>query len=132
MVDGQPESVVKIWHRGQEPQDADAKFRYMTANRVAPEPGATWRIAWPQHLGTENGASSGYTMPYFKRNLGRNNRDPDSWELIIEYYNRKQAGETGESQGRVLRIDDLARIAQNSALCFKAVHEAGYVIGDVK
>ena len=123
LVDGDPGLVLKIWHQGKTPQDADAKIRHLVSNPVEPEPGVTWHITWPQYLVTENGAIAGYTMPIL-------NPDED-WEAIVEYYNRRSARTTGAAQGRELRIDDRVRMARNLALGFKAVHEAGYVIGDV-
>ena len=44
MVDGDPDSVVKVWKPGRTPDDADAKLRYLVANPVTPELGANWRI----------------------------------------------------------------------------------------
>ncbi len=123
LVDGDPGSVMKIWHPGKTPQDADVKIRHLVNNPVRPELGATWHITWPQHMVTENGVIVGYTMPTL---------DPgESWEPIVEYYNRRAAQSTQVAQGRELRIDDRVRMARNLALGFRAVHEAGYVIGDV-
>ena len=123
LVDGDPGSVLKIWHQGKTPQDADAKIRHLVSNPVDPEPGVTWHITWPQHLVTENGVIAGYTMPILN--------PAEDWEPIVEYYNRRAAQSTAEAQGRELRIDDRVRMARNLALGFRAVHEAGYVIGDV-
>ena len=122
-VQGQPNSVMKIWKPGKKPQDADAKLAYMVSNRVEPELGATWRITWPQHVVRENGATVGYTMPLLPPS--------DFWEPMVEYYNRRAAESTEQEQGRELRIDDRIRMARNLALGFRAVHAAGYVIGDV-
>ena len=123
LVDGQSGSVMKIWRPGRTPQDANAKIRYMTANPVAPELGATWRITWPQQMVMENGVIVGYTMPILNPN--------ESWEAIVEYYNRRAAQNTGATQAREIQIDDRVRMALNLALGFRAVHDAGYVIGDV-
>lgn len=122
-VDGNPGSVVKIWHPGRTPQDADAKIPYMVSNPVTPDLGATWHITWPQRMVMENGTIAGYTMP----NLDRS----ESWEAIVEYYNRRAAQGTGAAQAREIQIDDRVRMALNLALGFRAVHAAGYVIGDV-
>ena len=122
-VDGQPNSVVKIWHSDTIPEDADIKIRYMVNNPVTPELGANWRITWPQHAVFENGAIAGYIMPKLDYTL--------PWVAIIEYYNSAAAESRGEAQARDILIDDRVRIAQNLALGFRAVHEAGYVIGDV-
>lgn len=123
LVEGDPGSVVKIWHPGRTPQDADAKLRHLLRNPVEPDLGATWQITWPQHLVQENGVTVGYTMPLL---------DPSaSWEPIVEYYNRRAAQATEQEQGRELRVDDRVRMATNLALGFRAVHAAGYVIGDV-
>ena len=123
LVNGQPGSVMKIWHPGKTPQDADVKLNHLVSNPVLPDMGASWHIAWPRHLVRENGVTVGYTMPIL---------DPgQSWEPIIEYYNRRAAQNTEQEQGRELRIDDRVRMARNLALGFHAVHTAGYVIGDV-
>ena len=122
-VDGQPDAVVKIWHDDAIPEDADIKIRHMVNNPVIPELGASWRITWPGHLVTENGNIVGYVMPKKDNTLG--------WKPIIGYYNQSAARGTGENQGREIRIDDRVRIASNLALGFRAVHEAGYVIGDI-
>ena len=123
LVAGDPGSVMKIWHPGRTPQDADAKLRHLLRNPVEPDLGATWQIAWPRHLVQENGVTVGYTMPLL---------DPGaSWEPIVEYYNRRAAQNTEQEQGRELRVDDRVRMATNLALGFRAVHAAGYVIGDV-
>ena len=123
LVDGAPEFVMKIWHPGKTPQDADVKIRHLVDNPVAPDLGATWHITWPRHLITENGVIVGYTMPTL---------NPDEhWEPIVNYYNRLAAQGTGAAQGRELRIDDRVRMARNLAIGFRAVHDAGYVIGDV-
>ncbi len=50
---------------------------------------------------------------------------------MVEYYNHLAARDTEREQGRELRIDDRVRMARNLALGFRAVHAAGYVIGDV-
>ncbi len=123
LVSGQPGSVMKIWHPGKTPQDAEAKLSHLVRNPVRPELGASWHITWPQHTVRENGVTVGYTMPIL---------DPgQSWEPIVEYYNRRAAQNTEQEQGRDLRIDDRVRMARNLALGFRAVHAAGYVIGDV-
>ena len=54
-----------------------------------------------------------------------------SWEPIVECYARRAAQTTEQEQGRELRVDDRVRMARNLALRFRAVHAAGYVIGDV-
>ena len=95
----------------------------MVNNPVGPELGATWHITWPRHMVVESGVIVGYTMPIL--NPG------ESWEPIVEYYNRRAAQSTEAAQGRELRIDDRVRMARNLALGFRAVHDAGYVIGDV-
>ncbi len=123
LVDGDPGSVVKIWHPGKTPQEADAKIRHLVANPVTPELGVTWHITWPQHEVRESGIIVGYTMPTL--NPG------ESWEPIVEYYNRRAAQGTGAAQAREIQIDDRVRMARNLALGFRAVHDAGYVIGDV-
>ena len=118
-----PGSVMKIWHPGKTPQDADGKLMHMVRNPVTPDLGAAWFITWPEHLLQENGVTAGFTMPIL---------NPDqSWEPIVEYYNRRAAQNTEQEQGRELRIDDRVRMARNLALGFRAVHNAGYVIGDV-
>ena len=123
LVNDQPGSVMKIWHPGRTPQDADAKLNHLVRNPVRPDLGASWHITWPQHLVRENGVTVGYIMPIL---------DPgQSWEPIVEYYNRRAAQNTEQEQGRELRIDDRVRMARNLALGFRAVHDAGYVIGDV-
>ena len=123
LVDGDPGSVVKIWHPGRTPQDADAKISHLVSNPVTPELGVTWHITWPQHEVRESGIIVGYTMPTL--NPG------ESWEPIVEYYNRRAAQGTGAAQSREIQIDDRVRMARNLALGFRAVHAAGYVIGDV-
>ena len=123
LVQNQPNLVAKIWLPGKTPDDVDAKLGFMIRHRVEPELGAVWRITWPQHIVKENGVTVGYTMPLL---------DPsESWEAMVEYYNRLAARETEREQGRELRIDDRVRMARNLALGFRAVHAAGYVIGDV-
>ncbi len=123
VVENQPAAVMKIWRPGRTPPDADAKLRHMVQNPVEPDLGAAWLITWPQHLVKENGVTVGFTMPIL---------DPiQSWEPIVEYYNRRAAQNTEQEQGRELRIDDRVRMARNLALGFRAVHHAGYVIGDV-
>ena len=123
LVDGDPVSVLKIWHPGRTPQDADAKISHLVRNPVTPGLGATWQITWPRHLVREGGVIAGYTMPILNPN--------ESWEPIVKYYNLKAAEATEAEQGRELRIDDRVRMARNVALGFRAVHKAGYVIGDV-
>ncbi len=123
LVDGDPGAVAKIWHPGKTPQDAEAKIRYLVRNPVTPELGVTWHITWPQHEVRESGIIVGYTMPTL--NPG------ESWEPIVEYYNRRAAQSTGTAQAREIQIDDRVRMARNLALGFRAVHDAGYVIGDV-
>ena len=123
LVDDRPGSVMKIWHPGRTPPDAETKLNHLVRNPVRPDLGASWHITWPQHLVRENGVTVGYTMPIL---------DPgQSWEPIVEYYNRRAAQNTEQEQGRELRIDDRVRMARNLALGFRAVHAAGYVIGDV-
>ena len=122
-VVGQSDTVVKIWHSDKIPQDADIKMRHMVNNPVTPELGANWRITWPQHMVTENGDIVGFTMPRLDYSL--------PWIPIIDYYNPQQARNTGGTQARTIQIDDRVRIASNLALGFRAVHNAGYVIGDI-
>ena len=123
VVDGDPASVLKIWKPGRTPDDADAKLRYLVSNPVTPELGANWRITWPQHMVMENGAIAGYVMPKLDYTL--------PWIPIVQYYNRSAARGTGANQAREIQIDDRVRIASNLALGYKAIHEAGYVIGDI-
>ncbi len=123
LVDGDPGSVVKIWHPGRTPQDAAAKISHLVSNPVEPGLGVTWHITWPQHEVRESGIIVGYTMPTLNRS--------ESWEPIVEYYNRRAAQSTGTAQYRTIQIDDRVRMARNLALGFHAVHDAGYVIGDV-
>ena len=124
LVNGDPGSVVKIWHPGKAPQDAYAKIRHLVNNPVlSPDLGATWHITWPQRMVMENGTIAGYTMPILNQ--------AENWEPIVEYYNRRAAQGTGAAQAREIQIDDRVRMARNLALGFMAVHEAGYVIGDV-
>ena len=122
-VDGDPGSVVKIWHPGKTPRDAYSKIRHLVRNPVTPDLGVTWHITWPQRMVMESGTIAGYTMPILNR--------AENWEAIVEYYNRRAAQGTGAAQAREIQIDDRVRMARNLALGFKAVHEAGYVIGDV-
>ena len=85
LIDGHPGSVMKIWHPGRMPEEADAKLNHMVRNPVRPDLGASWHVTWPQHLVRENGITVGYTMPIL---------DPgQSWEPIVEYYNRRAAPE---------------------------------------
>ena len=123
LVDGEPGSVVKIWHPGRTPEDAETKIRHLVNNPVGPELGDTWHITWPQHMVMENGVIVGYTMPILN--------PAESWEPIVEYYNRRAAQSTGATQAREIQVDDRVRMARNLALGFRAVHSAGYVIGDV-
>ena len=123
LVNDRPGSVMKIWHPGKTPPDADAKLRHMVQAPVKPDLGSAWLITWPQRLVKENGVTVGFTMPILDPN--------QSWESIVEYYNRRAAQNTEQEQGRELRIDDRVRMARNLALGFRAVHAAGYVIGDV-
>ena len=122
-VVGDPGSVVKIWHPDKTPRDAYSKIRHLVRNRVTPDLGVTWHITWPQRMVMERGTIAGYTMPILNR--------AENWEAIVEYYNRRAAQGTGAAQAREIQIDDRVRMARNLALGFKAVHEAGYVIGDV-
>ena len=123
-VEGQPGSVLKIWHPDKTPKDAGVKIRHMVENPVKHNPGEDlWRITWPQHLVLERGLIVGYTMPLLAPG--------ESWEPIVQYYNRLAAKRSGASQAREIRIDDRVRMARNLALGFRAVHQAGYVIGDV-
>jgi len=71
----------------------------------------------------ENGVIAGYVMPKLDYTL--------PWTPVINYYNRSAARGTGADQAREIQIDDRVRIASNLALGYKAVHEAGYVIGDI-
>ena len=122
-VEDDPGSVVKIWHPGKTPRDAYAKIRHLVNNPVSPDLGVTWHIAWPQRMVMEGGTIAGYTMPILN--------EAENWEAIVDYYNRRAAQGTGAAQAREIQIDDRVRMARNLALGFKAVHEAGYVIGDV-
>ncbi len=122
-VEDDPRSVVKIWHPGKTPRDAYAKIRHLVNNPVSPDMGVTWHIAWPQRMVMESGTIAGYTMPILN--------EAENWEAIVDYYNRRAAHGTGAAQAREIQIDDRVRMARNLALGFKAVHEAGYVIGDV-
>ena len=134
-VAGDPGSVVKIWRSERWDPDPvtgevkttteedEAKLRYMVSHPVGPELGETWRITWPRRLLLENGVIAGYTMPILASS--------EQWEEIVEYYNRRMARNTQQAQVREIRIGDRVRMAQNLALGFRAVHTAGYVIGDV-
>ncbi len=121
-VQGRNDLVVKIWHFGKEPTDADEKIRYMVANPVEPDPSATWQVIWPVQPVRHEGVIVGYTM----RRL-----DSKQWTQPIHYYNPSVAGSTERQQGRELRTDNRQRMAFRLALAFKALHDAGYVIGDV-
>lgn len=60
LVDGQPGSVMKIWHPGRTPEDAETKIHHLVNNPVGPELGETWHITWPQHAVLENGVIAGH------------------------------------------------------------------------
>ena len=123
-VEGQPGSVLKIWHPGKIPADAHAKIRHMVENPVNHDPTRDpWSITWPQHLVLEKGVIIGYTMPLLAPG--------ESWEPIVDYYNPKAARSTEAAQRREIRTLERVRMARNLALGFRAVHQAGYVIGDV-
>ena len=83
-VNGNPGSVMKIWHLDKRPEDAEVKLRYLIRNPVEPGLEANWRIAWPQHMVTENRVIVGFTMPKLDRG---------SWEPIVNYYNRLRGRE---------------------------------------
>ena len=117
LLEGAPGSVVKIWHTDRIPPDGDARIRYMINNPVIPDLGAAWRVTWPHHLVTENGGIAGYVIPMLDYTL--------PWTPVVEYCNRRAA------QAHDMQIDDRVRVALNLALAFRAVHKAGYVIGDV-
>ena len=123
LVEGDPGSVMKIWHPGRTPQDATAKIRHMVKNPVRPELGASWYITWPQRVVMEKRVIVGYTMPILA--------PEEEWNPIVEYYNRLAARSTGAAQRRELDFQDRMRMARNLAIGFRAVHDAGYVIGDV-
>lgn len=123
LVDNQPGSVAKIWHPDRIPSDADARIRNMMTNPVTPGPGAAWRLAWPTHLVIDRGADAdgatvGYTSPHLDLDL-----DPywtPLWIRVVE-----------ANRGRELPMADRVHVALNLALAFRALHSAGYVIGDV-
>ena len=122
-VEGDADSAVKIWHPDTIPEKADSKMAYMVKNPVLPGIGVQWKTAWPKQAVKENGKTVGYTMPLL---------DPgQSWAETINYYNTQQARRTEENQQRQLNIQNRARMAYNLALAFQAIHDAGYVIGDV-
>ena len=121
LVDGQPGSVARLWRPERTPPDADARIRNMMANPVIPGPGAAWHLAWPTHLVIDHGADAdgatvGYTLPYL-------DLDPywtSLWIRVVE-----------ANRGRHLPMADRVHVALNLALAFRALHSAGYVIGDV-
>ena len=122
LVDGQPGSVMKIWCPSKTPPDADVKIRHMVENPVKPDPTVDlWRITWPQHLVKENGDIVGYTMPLL---------DPDAWIPLINCYNQRAARDAEDKHPWVIKINNV-QIARNLILGFRAIHSAGYVIGDV-
>ena len=55
LVDGQPGSVLKIWHPGRTPPDAESKLSHLVRNPVRPDLEASWHVTWPQCLIRENG-----------------------------------------------------------------------------
>ena len=83
VVENQPASVMKIWHPGKTPPDAEEKLRHMAQNQVKPDLGVAWLITWSQHLVKENDLTVGFTMPILDPN--------QSWEAVVEYYNRRSA-----------------------------------------
>ena len=46
-VNDRPGSVMKIWHPGKTPPDADAKLRHMVQAPVKPDLGSAWLITAP-------------------------------------------------------------------------------------
>lgn len=121
-VQGRDDLVVKIWHFGREPTDADAKIRHMLENPVQHDRSAVWRVVWPLQPVKHDGVTVGYTM--HRLNAGE-------WTQPISYYNPAVARNTERRQGREIRTDNQQRTAFRLALAFKAIHDAGYAIGDV-
>jgi TonB family protein len=113
---GDRERVAKIY-REPSPERA-RKIARMIAHppRLGPDPEAAVRLAWPQEVVVDaEGRSVGFLMP---RAEG---------PRVFEFYNPV----TRRTQAPLFHYGLLHRAGANLAAAFAALHERGYVVGDV-
>ena len=124
-VIGQPGSAAKVWKRGGDAGKSARKVQIMSqrpASRQAGNNGYT--ITWPQELLYEDGTQHrivGYTM----------RRIPGEWGKIIDYCFPVAARKLAHTQGQDITAIRRRRIAYNLCRAVNAIHQSGYVIGDI-
>ena len=117
---GSRDMVAKIYHPHRLNRALEAKLRTMVAN--APHDATRnsklnhVSIAWPTDIVLDNGAFVGYIMPKIPKS-------DNLYDLLQPQQRAKQHGK--------LNHRHLYRTARNLAIAMDAIHQKGYVIGDV-
>ena len=124
-VIGQPGSAAKIWKRGGDADKSARKVQIMSQRPASGQAGNNgYTIAWPQDLLYEDDTQRrivGYTMQ----------RIPGEWENIIDYCSPVAAQKLAHTQGQNITESRRRRIAYNLCRAVNAIHQSGYVIGDI-
>jgi len=123
-VIGQPGSAAKIWKRGGDADKSARKVQIMSQRPASRQAENGYTIAWPQDLLYEDGTQRrivGYTM----------RRIPGEWENIIDYCSPVAAQKLAHTRGQDITAIRRRRIAYNLCRAVNAIHQSGYVIGDI-
>lgn len=118
-VEGRPykDVVAKIFHPDKRTPDRAAKLSLMVANQPTDPTGSSHvSLAWPKATLYENGAFVGFLMP----------RIAASKDILLAYTPSRRV-----ENFRNFHWGYLHRAALNLCLTLTALHQAGYVIGDI-
>ena len=122
-VAGQTWEVAKIWHPGTDVRTSECKLQAMSRQPPAPDPQGRYQVVWPQSLLYDRaGAPAGFLMPKL---------DSARWDKVLKYYTPRAAQELARRRNVVITLELRNRMAFNICYAIHAIHQAGYVIGDI-
>lgn len=122
-VAGQSQTVAKIWHNDIDQAAAASKLKVMSRHQPRTAPQNEYRIIWPGSLlYTLDGQPAGFLMPRL---------EPDRWETVLKYYTPQTTKDLAARYNVSITLELRNRMARNLCQAVAAIHEAGYIIGDI-
>ncbi len=122
-VPAMPYSVAKVWRKPGARQARKLDVLLSRPPNLRVDSMARFELAWPTDvLYDDAGATRGYVMPKVPL---------DDYDELVSYCIPAARRMLEEKRGSLISKLELLTIARNLCEAFGAVHEAGYVIGDV-
>ena len=122
-IAGHPQSAAKIWHPNTDRHAAARKLQIMTRRGPVITTHSDSQIIWPQTLLYDAANKpAGYLMPRLQ---------PNRWEPILKYYTPALAKHLAKERGQTISMTLRNLMARNICHAVHAIHQAGYIIGDI-